>query len=186
MKLYDEIERYIPWNEQEEKDREVMLDFIKEGKDIFLRDNKLAHFTASSWIVNKEHTKVLMVFHNIYQSWSWTGGHADGEEDLLKVAIKEAKEETGVTHIWPVNNEIFSLEVITVDGHIKKGSYVSSHLHVNVTYLLEAEEKDMLQIKEDENSNVAWFELSEAVSASCEPWMQKIYKKLNAKLLRNG
>ena len=74
-----------------------------------------------------------MAYHNIYHSWAWTGGHADGEKDLLSVAIREAKEETGIKTVKPVMEGIFSLEVLTVDGHEKNGSYVPSHLHLNVT-----------------------------------------------------
>lgn len=180
--LYDDIYNYSPVNEQEEKDKEVILDFIKNGKDILLRENKIAHMTASSWIVNKQRNKVLMIYHNIYKSWSWTGGHADGDSYLLNVAIKEAKEETGLTNITPIINHPYSIEIVTVDGHIKRKEYVSSHLHINVTYLLEADENDEIRIKEDENSNIAWFSLDDAIDASSEPWMKGIYKKLNNKL----
>ena len=127
-----------------------------------------------------------MIYHNIYHSWSWTGGHADGETDLLAVAMREAMEETGVKTITPVSEDIFSIEILTVDGHIKRGKYVPSHLHLNVTYLLEADEAEVLHIKQDENSGVAWFTLEEALEKCSEPWMiEWIYKKLNEKL-RNG
>lgn len=113
------------------------------------------------------------------------GGHADGERDLLKVAVKEVKEESGVVHVRPILDNPFSIEVLTVDGHEKRGAYVSSHLHLNVTYLLEADETDPLQKKEDENSGVAWFGLKEAVEVSTEPWFQKrVYGKLNEKLAK--
>lgn len=182
-KLKEQIRAYRPANEQEERDRELILHCLETEKDIFTRENRLAHMTASAWIVNEQRTKVLMVYHNIYKSWSWLGGHADGEKDLLKVALKEAQEESGIRHVKPVSEEIYSLEVLTVDGHVKKGTYVSSHLHLNVTYLLQAAETDALHIKEDENSNVAWFPLEEAVAASTEPWFQEhIYRKLNEKL----
>ena len=92
-------------------------------------------------------------------------------------------EETGVKNIREVSEDIFSLEVLTVDGHEKRGVYVSSHLHLNVTYLLEADEEDVLRVKPDENSGVKWFSLEEAIKASSEPWMiERIYRKLNAKL----
>ena len=100
------------------------------------------------------------------------------------MALKEAREESGIYHVKPVSEKIYSLEVLTVDGHVKKGAYVSSHLHLNVTYLLQAEETDVLHIKEDENSNVGWFSLGDAVAASTEPWFQEhIYRKLNEKLV---
>ena len=139
--------------------------------------------TASAWTVNKARDKALMVYHNIYQSWSWLGGHADGEADLLAVALREVREESGVRTLRPVTEEIFSLEVLTVDGHWKRGQYVSSHLHLNLTYLLEADEAEALTVLEAENSAVRWFPLEEAVQASSEPWFQtNIYPKLNEKL----
>lgn len=181
--LIKQIEEYEPYNEQEQQDKELLLYSLSQEPHIFTRENTLAHMTASAWVVNKEKNKVLMVYHNIYHSWSWLGGHADGEEDLLKVAIREVQEESGVQNVVPVSEDIFSLESLTVDGHVKKGKYVSSHLHLNVTYLLEADEQEVLAIQPDENSGVAWFPLERAVEASTEPWFQEnIYRKLNAKL----
>lgn len=183
MDLKKKLEAYKPYNEQEAYDKEIMLKQLEQEPDIFTRENQTAHFTASSWLVNREHTKALMIYHNIYNSWSWTGGHADGEKDLLAVAKREAMEETGVTNIKAVAEDIFSIEILTVNGHIKRGSYVPSHLHLNVTYLLEADEEEVLQIKPDENSGVKWFMLGEALEACTEPWMVKwIYTKLNKKL----
>lgn len=178
-----EIEKYVPFNEQEEKDREEMLKWMDTGLDLLTRKDGFAHWTSSAWVVNHEHTKVLMAYHNIYDSWSWLGGHCDGDTDFLHVAIKEVKEESGITNILPVTEDIFSLEILTVDGHIKRGEYVPSHLHLNVTYLLEADEKEDVRIKEDENSNVGWFTFNGAVKASSEPWFKEhIYSKLNEKL----
>ena len=117
--LYEQIKSYIPWNEQEEVDREEILRALLQ-EDIFLRSSRLAHVTASAWTVNRERNRVLMAYHNIYHSWSWLGGHADGEEDLLSVAMREVKEESGIWNVIPVSEEIFSLEVLTVDGHEKK------------------------------------------------------------------
>jgi 8-oxo-dGTP pyrophosphatase MutT (NUDIX family) len=183
MGLLEEIEHYQPFNEQEEKDKALILACLKEEPHVFTRENTRCHMTASAWVTNKERDKVLMVFHNIYHSWSWLGGHADGEEDLLQVALREVREESGVVDIRPLSKEIFSLEVLTVDGHEKKGAYVSSHLHLNVSYLLEADEKDPLFIKPDENSGIRWFTLEGAIAASSEMWFQeRIYPKLNAKL----
>lgn len=183
MKIIEEIKKYRPCNAQEQRDQALILDFLEKNGDAFLRSNLLAHMTASSWIVNPERTKTLMVYHNLYDSWSWTGGHADGETDLLSVALREAREETGIAHVRPLSPEIFSLEVLTVDGHEKRGEYVPSHLHMNVTYLLEAEESDTLHVCREENSGVAWFTLEEALKASSEPWfVERIYKKLNGKL----
>lgn len=181
--LIDDIERYVPYNEQEEKDKAFILKALKENDDIFTRENKVMHMSASSWIVNQDFTKILMCYHKIYDSYSWTGGHADGDTDLKQVAIKEAKEETGIKTVKLLSDDIFSLEVLTVDGHIKKGSYVSSHLHLNVTYLLQADDRELLRIKEDENNDVRWFSIPEALTKPNEKWfVENIYSKLNKKL----
>lgn len=187
MSLKEEITAYVPENEQEEKDRSVMLRYLELAPDVLTRQNRIAHFTASSWILNKDHTRVLMIYHNIYRSWSWTGGHADGEENLLAVAVREASEETGIGHFKVIHNGIFSLEILTVDGHEKRGEYVPSHLHLNITYLLEADDGAELIVKPDENSGVKWFSPEDAVSASTEPWMrERIYGKLIKKQYQSG
>ena len=182
MNLREKIENYLPYNCEEKKDKEIILKYMDSFPDVVTRSNEIGHLTSSCWLVNEDRSKVLMIYHNIYNSWSWTGGHADGDEDLLNVSLKEAREETGIENIKILSDEIFSLEVLCVDGHMKNGKYVASHIHLNVTYLLCADENEMTRIKEDENSDVRWFELDEAVRISNEPYMKKIYTKLNKKL----
>ena len=183
QELINQIEDYKPFNEQEEVDKLLLLNWIRNNDNAFSRENTVAHITASAWVVNKDRSKVLMVYHNIYNSWSWLGGHADGETDLLSVALREVKEEAGITNVKPVSEEIFSLESLTVDGHVKKGNYISSHLHLNVTYLLEADSDEAVSIKADENSGVAWFFPEEALKKSTEPWfVTNVYSKLLEKM----
>lgn len=171
------IEQYTPCNEQEIKDKEAMLTFIDKNSDALFRENTVAHFTSSAFIINKEKTKVLFAHHNIYNSWGWVGGHNDGDPDFLHVAVKEAKEETGVVNVEPYSNDIIGLDNIYVSNHIKHGKYVSDHIHMNVTYLLVASEEDLLQVKKDENSDVKWFNLEEALTIIDEPRMVPVYSK---------
>lgn len=180
--LRENIEKYIPYNEQEEKDKELMLKYIDLSKDVLTRDNEAFHFSASNWIVNKERTKVLMIYHNIYNSWAWTGGHADGDEDLLRVALKEAEEETGLKNLKLLKDGIFALEILPVDGHIKSGKYVSSHLHLDCCFLFEADENEKIRIKEDENKDIKWVNIDDVEKIVSEPRMISIYSKLNRKL----
>ena len=176
--MIQEIEAFIPGCEQEERDKALLLHFLRTNDDAYLRSNTIAHMTASSWIISPDRGHVALAYHNIYNSWAWTGGHADGEHDLLAVAIREAQEETGIQHLHPMMDGIFSLECLTVDGHEKRGVYVPSHLHLNVTYLLQAEETE-LRKKLDENKAVGWFTPEEALQASTEPWMvERVYRKL--------
>lgn len=240
MALYQDIASYHPFNEQEAADRHVMLRALKTNRFCFDRKSQ-AHFTCSAWVVNPEKTQTIVVFHNIYNSWSWIGGHADGCSDLAAVALRELREETGVEHArivspWEcvdrpsrrpnadkkakastneisnemvsangISNEtasankipnevvnasapsptspLFSLEVLTVDGHEKNNRYISSHLHLNVTYLVEVDPSEALRIKPDENSGVKWVSLDQVLNMSDEPWIrERIYAKLLAKL----
>ena len=82
-KLLKSIKEYKPFNEQEEMDKTLILNWIENNENAFLRENAVAHTTASAWVVNKDRSKVLMVYHNIYNYWYWLGGHDDGETDLI-------------------------------------------------------------------------------------------------------
>lgn len=175
------IEHYPAQSAQEQIDQANMLAYLKTHPDILERSNTLAHFSASSWIVNKERTKVLMVFHNQYNSWSWCGGHNDGEEDPLAVSYKEACEETGLTVLTLLDPQPISLEILPVWGHMKRGNWVSSHVHLNVTYLFEADEHAPLCVNPAENAGVKWFSVEEVLSLVSEEQMKPIYTKLMAK-----
>ena len=95
------------------------------------------------------------------------------------MALREAEEETGVTDFRLICREPVSLEILTVDGHMKKGVYVPSHLHMNLTFMFEAKESGALRIKADENSGVAWIETEDVSRRVSEAWMNKwIYSKL--------
>jgi len=179
MNLQEMINDFSPSCEQELHDKRLMLNYIHLFGDILSRNNETVHFTASAWIVNPSRTKVLMIYHNIYNSWSWTGGHADGDENLLRVALREVQEETGLNLLTPVSELPISLEILPVCAHFRKGKYVAPHLHLNLTYLLEADENLPIRCNPAENSAVAWFTPEDAVTASTEPDMQVIYKKLN-------
>ena len=176
--------------QQEAADQRLILEYIRLFPDnILTRDNEIAHLSSSGFVVNADGTRVLMAHHNIYRVWAWTGGHADGEGDLLSVALWEAREETGVEHIRPLSPAIASLDILPVWGHVKRGKWVPSHQHLNVSYLLVADESDALQIREGENSRVGWLPAERLLEYTNEWQMDGVYAKLLARareLLRNA
>ena len=174
----EELQNYVPTCAQEAADKETMLAYLETfPHNILTRDNGFAHTTASSMILNEAGDKVLMIYHNIYRSWAWTGGHSDGETDPLETALREAKEETGVQDV-KVLGGLASIDILPVIGHVKRGRHVSAHLHLNYSYLFEADEKQPLRIKEDENSQVAWLEVARLEELVAEPDMIPVYRKL--------
>ena len=130
--------------------------------------------------------------------------------------MKEAKEETGIKNVKPILNDIYSLELISVRGHEKRGKYVASHTHFNitylleadengvrghekrgkyiashthfnVTYLLEADENEEIHIKADENSGVKWIPIDKVLDASSEIWVRdRVYSKIINKMKKDG
>lgn len=184
MNLRKKIEEFIPFNEQEEKDKIQFLEFIDSFDDTLTRDNIFGHFTASAFVVNKERNKMVVVYHIINDGWIYPGGHADGEEDLLKVAVREVEEETGLK-VRVLDDNIYAIDSAPVKGHIKRGKYVSAHLHLDVIFIMEADDKISLKYKEDESKGVKWISFSEADNETMCDFVRPIHRnlinKLNAK-----
>jgi len=181
-RLYKQLQDYTPYNRQEAADKQTMLEFIQRNPDALHRSNRAGHFATSAWVVNRPRTKVLMIYHNIYNSWSWSGGHADGEANLMAVARREIAEETGLEEITPLTEDILAINVLTVERHIKKGQVVSSHLHLDVDFLFEADDSLPLRIKDDENSAVAWIDIDRIDEFVNEEKMKPVYRLLNEKM----
>ena len=181
MSLKEQIEKYIPYDEQEQRDKEQMLKFINDYDDVLTRDNILGHFTASAFVVNKDRTKMVVVYHIINDGWIYPGGHADGEEDLLSVAVREVEEETGLK-VKVLDNSIYSIQSAPVKGHIKHGKYVSAHLHLDILYIMEADDTIPLVYREDESKGVKWIPFKEADNETMCDFIRPIHKKLIKKL----
>ncbi len=181
MSLRDNIEKYVPINEQEEKDQTQMLSFIDSFDDVLTRKNVFGHFSASAFVVNAARDKMVVVYHKILNGWIYPGGHADGIEDLLSVAVREVEEETGLKG-KVLDQEIFSIQSLPTPGHEKKGQYISAHNHFDCVYLMEADDSIPLVYREDESKGVKWVPFEEVSDESMVDFMRPIHKKLVKKL----
>lgn len=158
----EEIASFCPQNPQETGDQKAIQWYLEQfGNQALSRENLLGHITSSGFIMNKALDRVLMVHHNIRNTWAWTGGHADGDTDLLAVAIREAKEETGAEHIVPLSTKIASIDILPVYRHVRRGIYVNAHMHLSIAYILLCDEADSLRVKPDENTGVRWFPVAD-------------------------
>lgn len=189
MDYIKQIIEFTPANEQESQDKKIILDYIEKFPcNILLRENEFAHITSSGFIMNRTLDKVLMVHHNIRNTWAWTGGHVDGDTDFLRVAIKEAKEETGINDVKAFTEDIVSIDILPVFGHMRRNKYVSAHLHLSIAYILIASEKETLIVNEDENSDVNWFALDKFTEDYFDISDVYLYNKLiyRAKQIKNN
>jgi len=178
-KTLRDIEKYKPTNEAEIKDKKELIWLLNNFKNqAFDRNLMFGHITSSAVVLDETHKYVLMAYHNIYDSYAWLGGHADLCFDLESLARRETEEETRLSGLKLLINEPSSIEVLTVDRHIKRGSFVPSHLHYNVTYLYEGDMKKHIQNKPDENSAVKWLEIDKLKEyTKTDKGMYEIYMK---------
>ncbi|MDD4556030.1 MAG: NUDIX domain-containing protein [Alphaproteobacteria bacterium] len=187
MQILKDLEVYKPYDEVEAEDIKSMKQFLKAfGEFGFLRECLPAHMTTIVWVVNPERTKVLMGYHNIYQVFTWFGGHADGEFNLLENAKTELTEETGISNYKILNSgKPFDYSSMHVQTHLKHGKRVTEHLHFNATYLFEVPEDEKFRIAEGENSAISWIDVKdlhnhcdcEIVGITYKRLMDKIYKQ---------
>lgn len=185
MYFIDAVRAYLPADEEEQTEKDAILSFLQEkGEAALFRESTLAHMTSTAMVFNEERDKLLMVHHNIYNTWACVGGHADGLSDLFQVAQKETAEETGVVNLRPVTEKILSLDILQVAKHYKRGKYVPNHLHLNATYGFVSSEKEPLHSKADENFAVMWVPLSELDTYSKEPEFVKVYRKIIKKVIK--
>ena len=178
MKFKDILASYVAKDVREEKDLELMKQFIDKHDDIYSRKNLIGHVTSSVIILDEERKNILMGYHNIYKSWGWFGGHNDGDEDCLNVALKEAKEETGLDAFELINKAPLGIDVVYVQNHIKNGIYVPDHLHLNVTYGLITSKKNTIRFNKSEHSGLKWFRIDNYEKNVSEERMLPIYDKL--------
>jgi 8-oxo-dGTP pyrophosphatase MutT (NUDIX family) len=183
VKLIEQIEKHIPFDELEAEEKENFLQFVKAfGNNIYTRENRVGHLTPSCWIVNKDRTKVLMIHHSARDIWSWLGGHADGDTNLLNVALKEAEEESGLKNIKVLSKDIFDLSTLLSSTQIKNGKPLSAHLHYTPTFLFEADEAEELKMSENEAKDIRWLSVDEVIDKVPLKSDKILYSRLIAKI----
>jgi len=169
------LEEYIATYPNEEVAID-MLEFFNKDENCFQKDNQKGHFTGSAWVVTPDKSQVLMTHHKKLDMWLQLGGHADGIDDLISVAIREAKEESGFDNFVLVSENIFDLDIHQFSA-ISEGPI---HLHYDIRFLLEADPKDNRIVVSDESHDVRWIPLDKVVKLNPENSMQRMVKKTSA------
>lgn len=133
-----------------------IIAFIERCQNCADRSNLEGHLTGSAWIVNPARTRTLLLHHRKLNKWMQPGGHADGDLDLFQVALREAREESGLRNIRPVSREVFDVDIHQIPEH--KG--VPAHYHYDVRFLFEADDSECPQ-RNEESHEVAWIALAD-------------------------
>lgn len=143
---------------------DTMLQFICNTPDCFERSQKTGHITGSAWLVNPGGNKVLLTLHHKLGRWMQTGGHADGDSNPLRVALREAGEESGISGIVPVNRDIFDIDIHLIPARPEKGE--SAHYHYDIRYLLQAPHE--IFVISPESDDLAWWSAADFQTRATE------------------
>jgi 8-oxo-dGTP pyrophosphatase MutT (NUDIX family) len=176
--LLDQLQNYLPFDEHETRMVECLRHFLEWAGPHNPFDRALAgvepergHVTGSAWIINPEHTKCLLLHHAKLGKWVQPGGHCDGEADVLNVAQREAREETGLVAA-ALQKEIFDVDIHEIPEYWN----TPAHLHFDVRYLFAADPGQEI-VSNHESRAVRWLSLSEACKLSGEESIRRMVKK---------
>ena len=149
-----------------------VIRFVEAHADCLERTCGPGHLTGSAWIVDASRGRVLLTHHRKLDKWLQPGGHADGDPDLLAVALREAREETGLTRLRAVSPAVFD-----VDRHrIPPRGDTAEHWHLDLRFLVEADPEEALIIS-DESHDLAWVDLSRVAALNPEESMLRMVRK---------
>jgi 8-oxo-dGTP pyrophosphatase MutT (NUDIX family) len=168
------LEEYNPIDTQEQDSKNKILDFVYNNDNFTGRDNTVGHITGAAWIVSRDRKKVLLTHHVKLNMWLQIGGHVEGDEHVLETALREAREESGLTSLRCISDKIFD-----VDVHLfpKKGE-VEAHYHHDIRFLFEADENEEINRQESESKGMKWISLEDVADYAKEGTIQRMTNKI--------
>ena len=172
FQLIQELQSYQSAYFEEREFTSSFLELLK-SEEVFQRTHLPGHITGSSWIVNSDKTKVLLVHHAKLNRWLQPGGHADGDENVLRVALREAEEETGLKRLIVMSQQIFDLDIHTIPTR----KDFPQHLHYDIRYLIQANETEQIVVSE-ESHDVKWIALKDLEKYNDETSILRLKQKL--------
>ena len=183
------LNQFQPQTEDERQQQHRLIKFVENDADCFQRSNHYGHITGSAWIVNEAGDKALLTLHRKLGLWLQLGGHADGETDVMRVAMREAQEESGLQAIRLLSDKIFDLDVHLVPA----AQQDPAHYHFDVRFLFQMNDDLPLKISH-ESIDLAWYDLDRietlvtdhSVCRMVSKWRSVIDRGDAIALLENG
>ena len=175
-KLLTLLQNHKTNNSEEVNFLEQITKFVQENPDCFERSLLIGHVTGSAWIVDKSRQFTLLTHHRKLDKWFQTGGHCDGDSDVLNVALKEAQEETGLSDVQILSSKIFDIDI----HEILERKDIPAHLHYDVRFLFEADMNQTFTVS-SESTDLAWIALSEVSKLNdSESIMRMVFKVIQS------
>ena len=171
-RIHADLREYAPRYPEEAESVVQFIDFLSSDAAVFMRSHLQGHFTGSAWLVSADGNNVLLMHHRKLDRWLQPGGHADGDVDLTRVALREAQEETGVADLR-VEEGIFDIDRHRIPARVNE----PEHWHYDVRYVVRAGEDDRFVINEESNA-LAWRSVAEvAHDASFDGSLRRMARK---------
>lgn len=152
--LIAELERYRPADAREGAMVELLRDFVARTADCFERSSPSGHVTGSAWVVDRALESVLLTHHRKLGRWLQLGGHADGDGDIRRVALREAREESGLWNIVLARDAIYDVDVHEIPARRDE----PAHLHYDIRFAFYAD-RLAVPVPSEESHEVAWIPL---------------------------
>ena len=175
-KILELLQAYIP-SPAEVLNKKEMITFIENNQDCFERSLAAGHLTASAWLLNKDTSQVLLTHHTKLNMWLQLGGHCDGDPDILGVAIKEAQEESGITQIYPVSEDIFDIDIHLIPAYKQD----TAHYHYDVRFLLQVTSDEKIRMSK-ESKELRWVDRDIKNFPTNSPSMLRMFHKWKRQL----
>lgn len=166
------LQTYRPFDEAERASLERMRAFLSDAPDCFERHNAYGHFTGAGWLLSRDGRRVLLHQHRKLGMWLQLGGHADGDPDLLRVALREAREESGIEGIEPVHAGVFDVDVHEIPARGER----PTHLHFDVRFLLRVTGEEIFQ-RSEESFSLAWLTSEEVEALGVDESVRRMNRK---------
>lgn len=171
--LLEKLDAYTAFDQAETRMCMLLERFVQANPRCFERSLEIGHITGSAWIVDLNKTHVLLTHHRKLDRWLQLGGHADGDSDILNVAWREAREESGLEHVKPVSEQIYDLDVHAIPASAKE----PAHFHYDVRFLFTADRHTPLVIS-SESKDLAWVAVADIEKYSVDDSILRMVHKM--------
>jgi len=184
--LLEMLERYRTLHPAEESCIDEISRLVGRNQNCFERSCLPGHITASAWILSADRSQALLTHHRKLDRWLQLGGHADGDSDALRVALREAREESGMARFRVVGPRDDAAIPLDVDVHVIPARRDEpEHEHHDIRFLLVAEPGQSL-LMSDESNDLRWFAGAELGPVIGEESLGRMHRKAAAFLARHG